>query len=350
MAPTLSYIALLVQFAGCKGTAPENKLLLWHTFNAAETETLASLLPPGVQSVVVPFPRAFNTFRESVSSGTGCPDVFRAEQAWIPALADLIEPRTFPHSMDGLALIYNRELIATPPASMEELERAARAATHDGRYGFYVRGDAYWFLPFLYGVGADLTNVDSADAVRALAFYRSLLAYSPPPSSNDYQDMEQRFGAGQVAMIENGPWSIAELRRAPAFVDHPERLGIAPLWATPLSGHTYVVPHCARDKAAAFALAERLASPAVQAEMSRKNGLVPADPNVATDNPFRAALKNGRVRQQVPAMVYIFDDFTPAVQAVLRGDAEPREALEGVARAWKRLQTGPLRRAQGGSQ
>src|SRR5262249_37189979 len=151
----------------------------------------------------------------------------------------------------------------------------------------------------------------------------------PPPSSADYQEQQRRFGAGQVAMIINGPWSIAELLRAPAFADHPERLGIAPLWATPLSGHAYVVPRCARDKAAAWALAERLASPEAQAELARRNGLVPADPSVAVDSPvvaaFRAALKTGRPRPQHPAMVYIFDDFTPAVQAVLRGDAEPRE-------------------------
>jgi arabinogalactan oligomer / maltooligosaccharide transport system substrate-binding protein len=337
MAPTLSYIALLVHFSGCGKPAAENKLLLWHTFNAEETETLGRILPPGVQSVVVPFPRAFNTFRESVSSGTGCPDVFRAEQVWIPALRDLIEPRTFPHSIDGLALIYNRDLVPTPPATMEQLKEVAAAATREGRYGFFVRGDAYWFLPFLYGMGADFASLDSPEAVRALAFYRSLLPYSPPPSSNDYQEQERRFGAGQVAMIINGPWSIAELRRAPAFKDHPDRLGIAPLWATPISGHAYVVPHCARDKAAAFALAERLASPQAQAELARRNGLVPADHSVAVENPFRAALKNGRPRPQHPASVYIFDDFHPAVQAVLRGDAEPREALEGVARAWRRL-------------
>src|SRR5262245_24519060 len=291
MAPTLSYIALLVHFSACGKPATENKLLLWHTCNAEETETLARILPAGVQSVVVPFPRAFNTFRESVSSGTGCPDVFRAEQAWIPALQDLIEPRTLPHSIDGLALIYNRDLVAGPPATMEELERIAAAATTEGRYGFYVRGVSYWFLPFLYGMGADFSSLDSPAAVRALAFYRSLLRYSPPPSSADYQEQQRRFGAGQVAMILNGPWSIAELLRAPAFANHPERLGIAPLWATPLSGHAYVVPRCARDKSAAFALAERLASPEVQAEMARRNGLVPADPHVAVDSPFRAALK-----------------------------------------------------------
>src|SRR5262249_20203815 len=110
MTPTLSYILLLVQFSGCARPASEKKRILWHTFKSEETETLARILPPGVQSVVVPFPRAFNTFRESVLAGTGCPDVFRAEQAWIPALRDLIEPHVLPHSIDGLALLYNREL------------------------------------------------------------------------------------------------------------------------------------------------------------------------------------------------------------------------------------------------
>jgi arabinogalactan oligomer/maltooligosaccharide transport system substrate-binding protein len=319
----------------------EQKRVLWHTFNAEETETLTHILPPGVQSVVVPFPRAFNTFRESVLAGTGCPDVFRAEQGWIPALRDLIEPRVLPHSIDGLALLYNRALLRTPPLTMDALKRVAAAETRQGRFGFFVRGDAYWFLPFLYGMGGDLDGADRPEAVRALAFYRSLLEYAPPPSSADYQDQQRRFGAGQVAMILNGPWSIAELLRAPAFKDHPEQLGISPLWATPLSGHVYVVPRCVRDKAAAFALAERLASPEAQAEMARRNGLVPADPKVAVDSPvvaaFRHALEHGHTRPQHPASVYIFDDFTPAVQAVLRGDAEPREALDGVARSWRRL-------------
>jgi arabinogalactan oligomer/maltooligosaccharide transport system substrate-binding protein len=355
-------LAVLAASACTRHPKGGRTLVLWHTFNPEEAETLGALLgrtPLRVQAVVVPFPRAFNTFRESVASGTGCPDVFRAEQPWVPALdaLGLLDRQggrlSLPHSLDGLALLYNRALVSHPPATLEELEKTAAAATTPGHYGFFVRGDAYWFLPFLYGAGGDLLDfdrhevyVDSPTAVAALGRYRALLAFAPPPSANDYQEQQRRFGAGEVAMILNGPWAVSELLRAPAFAEHPERLGIARLPAPPVSGHAFVVPRCAADKAAAWALAEWLSSAEAQAEWASRNGLVPSDPAVATQNPvvaaFRAALAQGRRRPAHPAAVDIFDDFTPAVQAVLRGDAEPAEALAGVARAWRRL-VGPAR-------
>jgi arabinogalactan oligomer/maltooligosaccharide transport system substrate-binding protein len=184
--------------------------------------------------------------------------------------------------------------------------------------------------------------LDRPPAVRALELYRSLLQFAPPPAiGSDYEDQERRFGAGEIAMILNGPWAIRELERGAAFAGHPERLVVSPLWATDLSGHAFVVPRCARDPARAWALAERLAGPEAQAEMAERAGIVPADPAVAVRDPrvaaFRAALAHARPRPAHPSMVHLFDDFTPAVQAVLRGDAEPREALAGVARAWRRL-------------
>jgi arabinogalactan oligomer/maltooligosaccharide transport system substrate-binding protein len=354
------WVASLALVAACaREGKPRPALVLWHSFNPEETETLMSLLaraPAQVQAIVVPFPRAFNTFTDAVRTGTSCPDLFRAETSWAPALesAGLIDRRgdgrsVLAHSRDGLALLINRALTTAVPETIDELERAAAAATQDGRFGFYVRGDAYWFLPFLYGYGGDLPDlahgaiaIDRPEVAAALARYRGLARFSPPQVvGSDYTEQERRFGAGEVAMIVNGPWSVRELLRGPAFAEHPERLVIAPLWATPTSGHGYVVPRCARDKAASWALAEYLTSPAAQAELAEKNNLVPADASVAVQNPivaaFRTALERGRLRPAHPAAVYLFDDFTPAVQAVLRGDAEPEEALAGVARAWRRL-------------
>src|SRR5215831_3001490 len=275
MLPTLAYTIALSQFS-CARPAPSGRpLLLWHTFNSDETETVNAILaraPARVQAVVVPFPRAFNTFREAVGSGVGCPDVFRAEEAWVPALAaeGLLDRRAdgrlaLPHSIDGLALLYNRDLVPVPPQTVDQLVEAASAAHREGRFGFFVRADAYWFLPFLYAYGGDLPDfdrhevtIDEPPAVRALTMYRSLLRSAPAPATaNDYEEQERRFGAGQIAMILNGPWAVSELLRRPAFAEKPDRLGIAPLWATPLSGHVYVVPRCATDKAAAWALAER---------------------------------------------------------------------------------------------
>jgi arabinogalactan oligomer/maltooligosaccharide transport system substrate-binding protein len=354
-------LALLALGAGCtRPRAPGPPLVLWHTFNASETETLSALLPrlggPPVQAVMVPFPRAFNTLRESLRAGTACPDVFRAEIAQVPALAaqGLLDVRpdgrtALPHSKDGLVLFYDRDRVPTPPATLDAFVRVAASATAGGHYGFFVRGEAYWFLPFLYAEAGDLLSferrevyIDRLPARAALARYRSLLRYAPPAgAANDYEEQETRFGDGQVAMILNGPWAARELAARPAYAARPERLGVAPLWATPLSGHAFVVPRCARDKAAAWALAARLASREAQALLAEASGMVPADDTVVVRNPlvaaFRAALAHGRARPLHPSMVSIFDDFTPAVQAVLRGDAEPDEALAGVARAWRRL-------------
>jgi arabinogalactan oligomer/maltooligosaccharide transport system substrate-binding protein len=363
--PATVLLLLLTAGSGCRPPpSPRPSLILWHTFNREESETLAVLLgtlplPRPVASVVVPFPRAYNTFVESLRAGTACPDVFRAELAWVPALGAeaLLDARggtnALPHSRDGLALLYNRDLVPAPPRTLDEFVKTAHAATQGGHFGFYVRPDAYWFLPFLYGTGGDLIDFDKGEvyvdrppAIAALALYRSLLEVAPPLAvAGDYEEQERRFGAGEIAMIENGPWAAADLLGRPAFRDHPERLGIARLWATPVSGHAYVVPRCAADKEAAWALAQALASPAAQTLFAERNGLVPADPNVRLGSDlvaaFAAALASGRTRPAHPKMVGIFDDFHPAVQAVLRDDATPREALEGVARAWRRLILAP---------
>src|SRR5262249_7522509 len=151
--------------------------------------------------------------------------------------------------------------------------------------------------------------IDRPPAVRALELYRSLLQYAPPPAiGSDYEDQERRFGAGEIAMILNGPWSIRELERGVAFSGHPERLGVSPLWAGDLSGHGFVVRRCFRDPARAWALAERWAAPAAQAEMAERAGIVPADPSVLVEDPraraFRAALVRARPRPAHPSMVH----------------------------------------------
>jgi arabinogalactan oligomer / maltooligosaccharide transport system substrate-binding protein len=231
------------------------------------------------------------------------------------------------------------------------------------RWGFFVRADAYWFLPFLWAGGGDLLDpragqvfIDQPPAVAALRAYRDLISVhqvAPPhPSpSNDYEEQMRRFADGELAMMVNGPWATSALLGKPAFARG--RLGIAPFPrgangtpASPLSGHGYVVSSCARRADAAWQLAEALSGAEAQAQFARHNALLPAlSPAYAhaeaRANPFlasfRAALAASRPRPQHPAIARIFDDFNPAVQAVVLGEASAEEALAGVARSWRRL-------------
>jgi arabinogalactan oligomer / maltooligosaccharide transport system substrate-binding protein len=409
----------ILSLLGCPHRQPPERttvLTLWHTYNSEETATLNRVLHrvqrthPSwrVQVTVIPFARAQNEFQRAAQRcQVGAPDVFRAELPWLGQFVSkkLIRPVTagapdesgllpqaqqaaryrgqrwaFPASLDCLALLYNRALLARPPATVKELvaegqrltlDSAGRNAAspsfdaqHVARWGFYVRPDAYWFLPFLWAEGGELLDpeagkidIDRPAAVAALELYRDLIrvyhiAPPRPSPSNDYEDQMRRFGAGEVAMTVNGPWAVSALRGQAAFKDLAQ-LGIAPLptgasgaAVAPLSGHGFVVSSCAQDPQAAWQLAAALSDEESQVAFARANSLLPAlrsaydhtDVRASrTIGGFRAALASARLRPQHPAMARIFDDFTPAVQAVLLGDATPREALAGVARAWRRL-------------
>ena len=417
----MAFLLCSLTSAACKQTSPQRakprKLLtLWHTFNPDETPTLNRILAsiqqrqPGltVQATVIPFARAQNELRRAgTTCGDGAPDLFRAELPWVAELVSraLVHPVPdglldesgylpgarqavrykgrrwmLPASLDCLALLHNRALAPDPPTTLDALVRLARQLTRDsagkqpdqagfsassvGQWGFYVRGEAYWFLPFLWAEGGVLfdptsleTKINHPAAQRALERYSGLMRklHAAPPNaspSDDYQEMSQLFGRGKVAMIVNGPWAISALLREPAFSD-PRQLGIAPFprgakgeALAPFSGHGYMVSKCAEDPAAAWKLAAALAGMEAQVRFARESHLLPAlraayhQPGVRDDpivNAFAVALKSTRGRPRHPAMARIFDDFTPAVQAVLQGDAEPAEALDGVARAWRRL-------------
>ena len=417
--PLLILLPLLAA-CHCKQQPPPRKktvLNLWHTFNPEETQTLNKLLErihlqhPDwiVQSTVIPFARAQNEFRRAASRCVpGAPAVFRAEMPWVDEFVDkgLIRPvpeaswpakgalltaaregSTYkkrrwllPASLDCLALLYNRELVRKAPATLAEMISMARGLTWDSagknatdprfdptktnRWGFYVRADAYWFLPFLWAQGGRLLNpargevyIDQPPSVAALRFYRDLIhkhhiAPPRPSPSNDYEDMMRRFGQGTVAMIVNGPWATRTLLDRPAFKD-PSRLGIAPFPqggtgkpAAPRSGHGFVVSRCSKNEDAAWKLAAALSDLSAQVLFAKSNSLLPSLSAAYTREAikknrlitgFKDALSGSRARPRHPAMARIFDDFTPAVQAAVLGDATPSEALAGVGRAWRRL-------------
>lgn len=418
----VALLATLVALSqtGCPRDEPPPRrgpvLNLWHTFNPQETRTLNGIVRRlqrrhgwRVQPTVIPFARAQNKFRRAAQRcGAGAPDVFRAELPWVAEFVSkgLIRPVpdkapspagylaqaraasvyrgkrwVLPASVDCLALLYNRTYVAEPPGTVGAFVTEARRQTVDRegrtaldprfdaattrRWGFYVRTEAYWFVPFLWASGGRLlepdegvVHIDAPEAVAALTLYRDLIrkhrvAPPRPSPSNDYEDQMRRFGAGEVAMIVNGPWATSALLASPAFAADPRQLGVAPFPrgadgkpAAPMSGHGYVVSRCAKDPRAAWALARALAQRDAQLQFARKNALLPALASLY-DAPairrnrfvkgFRRALRASRARPQHPAIARIFDDFNPAVQAAVIGDATPREALAGVARAWRKL-------------
>jgi multiple sugar transport system substrate-binding protein len=125
-----------------------------------------------------------------------------------------------------LALFYNKDLFTaaglTPPTTWAELESDAAALTKGDvkGIGFSALGTeegTFQFLPFYWGAGAKLTDISSADSVKALQFWTDLVNRGYASQSNlnaNQQDIRDQFMAGKLGMMVNGTWQLSTLDKA----------------------------------------------------------------------------------------------------------------------------------------
>ena len=76
---------------------------------------------------------------------------------------------------------------------------------------------SFQFLPWFWGSGAKLTQLDSPQAVSALALWSGWLkaGYAPNSVINNTQTTSwQEFASGEYAFAENGTWQLANAKKA----------------------------------------------------------------------------------------------------------------------------------------
>lgn len=105
-----------------------------------------------------------------------------------------------------------------------------------GKTGLYLRGDdSYYFLSFLYGEGGDLVDadaktvtVDNAAGVKAFGVVKDLVdsGTAKTDATDGWENMMQSFKNGDVAMMINGPWAVADTLTGKEFTDKAN-LGIS---------------------------------------------------------------------------------------------------------------------------
>ncbi len=393
MAMKLRLVALCVLAAcgGGKAAPPLPELRIWHTFGPTATglfnrdvEAIERQEKIHVVATVLPFGRARNqiarVLEDHPEPGPGCPDLVRVDATWVPLLAKagllrpLVDEATalqgftpeavelvewdgqrwgLPQAIEPLALLYDGEAIARagvdwPPRSLTALEEAARKLTHDGRYGLSVRADGYYFLAWLRAAGGDLPGVEDPASRAALARYGALVAQGgvAPPAvvgADEARVEAERFARREVAIVVGGPFSVAELGALPFRPQvAPFPLGPGARPAAPRGGQVFVVPRCAPNPERAVQVATLLTSPERQLAWSRELPLVPTRAAALAQTEglakgFADALPATRALPREPTTPELFDDLTPAVEAVLFGEATADEVLPGVTRAWRRL-------------
>jgi maltose/maltodextrin transport system substrate-binding protein len=129
----------------------------------------------------------------------------------------------YPMAVEAVGLIYNKDLVPTPPATFEEI---ASLSLPDGvRPILWDYNNTYFTFPLLMANGgyafqknasgsydpAD-TGVANDGAKKGAQMLRDLIDNGTMPAGVDYGVMDAAINKGEAAMVLNGPWAWANLK------------------------------------------------------------------------------------------------------------------------------------------
>ena len=249
-----------------------------------------------------------------------------------------------------LALYYDKKALKDAgvkvPTTWAELRAAARKLTKGTRFGLAISAPkteegTFQFIPWLLSTGADVTKVNSPDAVKSLAFLRSLVSdksMSPEVINWTQQDGQKQFSAHKAAMIINGPWNIGSIKRDSPEIDFG--LALIPRdkqFSSVLGGENIAITRTA-DLAAAWTFVSYFTSKEIENKYNALTGTFPSrsdaiavndvwtkDPILAT---FLEEMKYAMPRGPHPRWPEISNALSEALDKGLLGVATPQAALD----------------------
>lgn len=347
-----------------------------------------------INYVNVPFSEAQEKFRTAAQGNSGAPDVLRAEVAWTPDFASLgylqdvtdvfsdtgdylptplssnkFEDKLYgvPQVTDAPALLYNKGFLQKAgvdvPKSWNDVKAAAakiKSSNPGVTAALFMQSGGYFSLPYIYSEGGDLLNpeqkkitISSPEAVKGVQDAVDLVksgAAVTDTTSDSYNNMMTAFKDGKVAMIINGPWSVADIKTGSAFKD-ATNLGISPTPAgssgksgSPVGGHNYVIYAQSKVKSAAAEFIKFMNSAGSQAYLAKEIGLLPTRTSSydqaevkssAEVTAFKAVLEKATPRPWIPEGGGLFAALDQQIPKALGGKESAQQALDNVAKAWK---------------
>ncbi|GAA2634226.1 sugar ABC transporter substrate-binding protein [Streptomyces vastus] len=133
-----------------------------------------------------------------------------------------------PIGANTLALYYNKDVLKAAgvditsvkdwkslTAALAKVEKAGKKGITFSAIG--TEEGSFQFLPWFWGSGAQLTELDSAQGTSALSLWSDWLkkGYAPNSVINNTQTTSwQEFASGDYAFAENGTWQLANAEKA----------------------------------------------------------------------------------------------------------------------------------------
>ena len=406
--PPLALLVGLFVFAACGGS-PEERVVVTFPGSAvgAEAEVLRVQLDrfmqahPGIRVVQRRTPDAADQrhqlYVQWLNAGAADPDILQLDVIWTPEFAaagwvlplDRFTPDVedlFPSTRDAnrwrgrvyalpwfvdVGMLYWRtDLLDRPPASFEDLVRAAKRARAEGLpYGLVWQGARYEglvtvFLEYLTAFGGRILDaegrvaVDSAPAVRALEAMRAAIDEQGivPRAALTWHEEETRFAFqnGQALFMRNWPYAYplmqesAESRVAGRFSVAPMPAASGGTSSSALGGAQLAINARSDHPDAAYAVIAFLTQPEQMIERVRLLGQYPPRRSLYEDETLvgllpipparaRAIIDRAVARPVTPVYTQLSGLLQIRLHRALSGQQEPAAALADAAQEMRGL-------------
>ncbi len=259
-----------------------------------------------------------------------------------------------PETMEGIALVYNKDLIAEDdlpdPDDFADL-MAKAAAFRQANPGLYYlcnqglgNADAYHVAPIYFGHGmpgyvddAGTVYLNTEEGLAAANWISEFSAYAPAETSHEI--CQAMLTEGQAGMWWTGPWAITSIEGA--GIDY----GIAPMGKPFVGIKTWMLTKNGLDRGNAEAAVEvmkwwtstdTMLARVLQTKEIPANAAALADPEVQamyTVGGFGASLERGIPMANTPFMDALWGPVGDATTAIWTGAQTPDDAMETAAMA-----------------
>ncbi|MBA4175914.1 MAG: maltose/maltodextrin ABC transporter substrate-binding protein MalE [Leptothrix sp. (in: Bacteria)] len=386
----LDRLAIAAVMAACStmaaGQAAPLRLLVWINgdkgYNGLQKVGDAFTRASGVQVVVQHPEGAPDKFTAAAAAGKG-PDVFcwphdrAGEWAKSGLIVPVKPPRRvrdeiegsawkaftykgqvwgYPISIEAIGLIYNKALVATPPATFDAVMALDRQLKPQGKSAIlWDYNKSFFTWPLLAGPGgfvfgrtaggelnAAQVGVNHPGALAGALMLDKLVKGGYMPQGARYAQMEAAFNQGQVAMMISGPWAWDNAKKSgidfgvaaiPAVVPgQPSKAFVGVL------GCMIAAPSKLKDVAREFIEHHLLKVESLKTISADVPLGTPANKayfrELAGDPHIVATMANAQAGEpipNIPEMQRFFPAMDAALEAITNGRQAPKAALDGAA-------------------
>jgi len=261
----------------------------------------------------------------------------------------------YPISLETVSLVYNKKFVTgKPPAQLSDIAAFGKELKEKNPKVIAIMWDyntPYFSWPFLASAGAysfkktdngyDLKDIgiDNAGALQGLQAIVDLMKGGLMPQGATQSVMDQKMISDELAMMINGPWDWANLRKSgvdfalapiPGVGGNPGRpfVGVQTALLNRSTPNTDLAVEflekyvCTVDGMKAMDADAPIGVPALKSlceEMSAKNALI----RVTYEN-----CRNGAVMPNIPQMGKFWSSMKAAFEIATNGGSSPQTALQ----------------------